>query len=161
MISGPQTSAVVFAGSKSRAGDQLRHDADLAAPVRVGGVDRDVDGDPGQALELPPVEQVARRAAAVEERRPAPYSGAVRDRVADRRAERGEADTAGDDDEVAAGRLCDRPRVAERAAHAERDSRVGSADRLGDGADGANGVDELAAADLAETEIGTSPMPNA
>ena len=85
-------------------------------------------------------------------RRDAPNFAPASERVQHDRAERRQADAAGDDDHVRAALLGDRPGRAERAAQAEHAARLGRADRLGHGADGADRLHDAALADPAAAD---------
>ena len=136
--------ATASSGSNCAARDELRDDADVAAPVGAGRVDGDLDADvepAAPALELLAEEQVVGRPAAVEDDELAEVV-AVRERVVDRRTERRQADAAADDDEVVAARGVDRPAVPERPAHADDVARRAGAERLRHRADRADRVHE-------------------
>ena len=113
-------------------------------------------------LELRAVEEVVRRPRAVEDADGAVLAAPL-ERAQDDRAERREADPAGDDDDVAARRRVDRPRVAERPADAEHRARLGRADRAAVTAPTARTVRTTGPGRPGGplTEIGTSPIPKA
>ena len=109
---------------------------------RVGRVDGDLHGElVAPVRELVGVEQVARRARAVEHGHGA-EAAPPRERVEDDRAQRREPDAAGDDDDVPALRRLDRPAVAERAAQAEHGAGLRGADRVRHRADVAHREDD-------------------
>ena len=127
MTSGPQTNAVVGVGPKLGAlATSVVTTPTLALPARSARVDRDVDARSALAPTLELVGRAGRPACA---RRRAATTRAVVARGArargGRRAQRREADPAGDDDDVAARGFCDRPR-AERPAHAEHAAGLAS-----------------------------------
>src|SRR5581483_8502415 len=98
--------------------DELRHDADVAAPLLVGGVHRHLELEAAALAELgelDAVEEVGGRAGAVQERQPA-VALAVVERMLERAVQRRKPDAAGDDHEVATLGELERPRVPERPA---------------------------------------------
>ena len=85
----------------------------------------------------------------------------MRERVEDDRAERREADAAGDDDDVSARGLGDRPRVAARSAQAEQGpgSEAQIAPDTAPTARTVRTIGSPASPGSPLTEIGTSPIP--
>jgi hypothetical protein len=103
-------------GAKVGLRDELRYDSHPPEPGRVRGVDRDLDRElVTPAVQLVRVEQILRRARAVEHRGGA-VLGPVRERVEHDRAERSKPDPARDHEHVAARSRLDGPAVAEGAA---------------------------------------------
>src|SRR5271168_2764446 len=91
--------------------DQRRHDPDIAAPIPRGMVDGDDDVDietPPPRFELAPVEDIGRATRAIEQDDPAVMLAAGEYEV-ERRAEWRQTEPAGDDDDIAAFALRDRP----------------------------------------------------
>ena len=134
------------AGMQAEVAEERGDDADAAAPVDAAVIDGGEHlavGGVGPGGEFLAVEEVAGAAGAVEEDE-AGVLVAVAEDVVDGGAQRGEADAAGDDEDVLAAGLGERPGGAEGAAHAERVARAAADQRVGGGADGADGVDETA-----------------
>ena len=124
-------------GIEAGAAHELRHHADVAAPVATRGVDRDVDLDVAArapARNLLGIEHVVGRTRAVEQHHAAVVA-ACREDFQDGRAQRREADAAGDEDDVPPARGGQRPGCAVRAAHAELRAGHEFGERPGDGAD--------------------------
>ena len=161
MISGPQTSATVASGSKRA--EEMSFGTTPTLPSQSASAASTVTSTcrskrPRRRCELVAVQEVGRRAAAVEQRDLA-VLGAVLQDVVERRPQGREPDAAGDDDDVAADGLLDRPRVPERPAYAQHRSRSRGADGLRDRPT-ARTVCTSGPSVAPETEIGTSPMPN-
>ena len=102
-----------------RARDQRRYDADIAAPIGRGVIDRDGDVDieaPPPCFEFSPVEDVGRSPRAVKHDDPA-VTFTVGKHAVNHWAQRSETEPARHDDDVAAFALGDRPIRAIGSAH--------------------------------------------
>src|SRR5271169_723974 len=111
---------------ESGAADQIRDDADMAAPKAVGVVDRHLDfyvEPAAPTFELAP-EQDVRRTAGTVKHHDAAVAVALGDEPVDRRSQGGEPEPAGNNDDVAALTFRDGPGGAVRAAHPERIARL-------------------------------------
>ena len=133
------------AGSKAAARDELRHDADIAAPIGVGVVDRHLDVDieaPAPLLRVRDDRACLRGIAAAKQDDDAAIARAVGEDFVDRRAQRRETEAAGHDDDVGSFGLLDRPARPERSAQSDDRARRELGDRAADGTDIADGVHE-------------------
>src|SRR6516162_1861623 len=115
--------------------DHGRYDADIAAPIRCGVIDRDRNVDtPAPCFELPPVEDFTRTPRTIEQSDFAVLL-AMGEHVIDYWAERCETEPARHDDNVAAFALGNGPIRAIRSAHANDLIPAQPSDRAADGAD--------------------------
>ena len=114
------------------------------------------------ALQFGGVEEVALSARTGDQHHP-PVAVPVGQRAEYHRAQRCQADTAGDDHQVASDGLLQSPTGAERPAHAQRRPGFGGAQCGADRTDRADGVGEGAVGPDGSplTEIATSPTPKA
>ena len=144
MTSGPQTKAVVVAGSNVARGMQRGDHADVSVPRRVARVDRraHVEVEPRAPVRQLAREQQARGRARPDQEHHAAERAAPRHDGAYERAERGQPEPARHDDHVTAERGLDGPAFSVRSTDAQDVVFLCGADRLRHRAHGADGVDE-------------------